>query len=169
VFGVSFFFSLPLSFIALLIYIIMKYLITLLAFLSSAFALVPPQPTKTIEQVPSIQTQATPTQQPERYAYKWSKRDVDDTLSMYENWANDCNDDDSNVNIAVSGGVNNLWQTVTNTVYCGNGNVKTVTKTVTAKATETATASKGVGGGKKSKDSCDAKCWSTYLWRKLYI
>ncbi|KAI7903373.1 uncharacterized protein BX663DRAFT_434048 [Cokeromyces recurvatus] len=117
--------------------------------------------------MPTKRSEATPTTPP---YHPIVKRDVEDTLSLYEFWANACNHDDNYAHVAVSG-VNNLWQTVTSTVYCGNGQLRTVTKTVTARATATVT-KKGGGSGSSSnhgsKPSCDAKCWSTYLWRKVY-
>lgn len=125
--------------------------------------MIQPLPTRTIDSVASANT-GIPTQAPDaRYLYK---RDLDDTLSLYENWASDCNDNnDNNAKIAVDD-LNNLWQTVTSTVYCGNNKVKTVTKTITATKSTTTTKSSGGSGGSKggNKTQCDAKCWSTYLW-----
>ncbi|KAI9478134.1 MAG: hypothetical protein EXX96DRAFT_569683 [Benjaminiella poitrasii] len=126
-----------------------------------------PRPTRTIdnEAILTKRSHGTPTVPPYR---NLAKRDVEDTLSMYEFWADACNNNDNYANVAVSG-INNLWQTVTSTVYCGNGHVKTVTKTVTAKTTATVTkkgdgSSGGSGKNNGSKTSCDDKCWSTYLW-----
>lgn len=134
-----------------------------LLFISSIYGIViQPLPTRTIDSVASANT-GIPTQAPDaRYLYK---RDLDDTLSLYENWASDCNDNnDNNAKIAVDD-LNNLWQTVTSTVYCGNNKVKTVTKTITAtKSTTTTKSSGGSGGSKGGKTQCDDKCWSTYLW-----
>lgn len=130
-------------------------------------AIVIQQPTRTVDSnIVLNKRQGLPTAIPTAH---YIKRDLEDTLSLYENWANDCNDkskdQDNNAKIAVSD-LNNLWQTVTNTVYCGNGKLKTVTKTVTA--TKSSSTSKGSSGNKNngSKDvKCDDKCWSTYLWR----
>lgn len=138
-----------------------------LLFISSIYGIViQPLPTRTIDSVASANT-GIPTQAPDaRYLYK---RDLDDTLSLYENWASDCNDNnDNNAKIAVDD-LNNLWQTVTSTVYCGNNKVKTVTKTITATKSTTTTKSSGGSGGSKggNKTQCDAKCWSTYLWRRF--
>jgi hypothetical protein len=126
-----------------------------------------PQPTRTADVLKRGGQQETgaPTPVPKNH---FIKRDIEDTLSLYENWAYDCTNNDNNANIAVSG-LNNLWQTVTSTVYCGNGNVKTITKTITAtKGTVTTTVgggSSGSSGNGGGRPSCDAKCWSTYLWR----
>ncbi|CAO3627874.1 unnamed protein product [Mucor hiemalis] len=135
-----------------------------LLFISSIYGIViQPLPSRTIDSVASGNT-GVPTQAPDARFYK---RDLDDTLSLYENWASDCNDNnDNNAKIAVDD-LNQLWQTVTSTVYCGNNKVKTVTKTVTA--TKSTTTTKGSGGsssGNKGgkKTQCDDKCWSTYLW-----
>lgn len=127
-------------------------------------AIVIQQPTRTVDSnIVLNKRQGSPTALPTAH---YIKRDLEDTLSLYENWADDCsnNNDNNNAKVAVSD-LNNLWQTVTNTVYCGNGKLKTVTKTVTA--TKSSSTSKGSSGkkdgGKKVK--CDDKCWSTYLWR----
>ncbi|CAO3665304.1 unnamed protein product [Rhizopus stolonifer] len=115
---------------------------------SVAYALIPTQ-TRLIDR---------PTPAPERYM----KRDVADTLSLYENWADTCNSKKNQVNLAVSD-LNGLWQTVTNTVYCGNGQKVTVTKTVTATATTTSKSSSS-GSSNRGNTACDSKCWSDYLW-----
>jgi hypothetical protein len=138
----------------------------LLLLACSVYAIViQPQPTRTIDVGVMKRNEGVPTAAPHQ---RYIKRDLEDTLSLYENWANDCtgNNDDNNAKVAVSD-LNNLWQTVTSTVYCGNGQLKTITKTVTAKATATVT--KGTGGSgssNKPNKGCDDKCWSTYLWRK---
>ncbi|CEP07444.1 hypothetical protein [Parasitella parasitica] len=123
-----------------------------------AIVIQPPQPTRTADGGTIIKrNQGVPTPAP-----RFIKRDLEESLILYENWANDCNNKyDNNAKVAVSG-LNNLWQTVTSTVYCGNGNVKTVTKTVTA--TKARATSKGSGNSSGKKTTCDDKCWSTYLW-----
>lgn len=145
----------------------MKLLLLLCLFVSTIYAIViQPLPTPTVDSgVLLNRRQGSPTEAPVAH---YIKRDLDDTLSLYENWANDCTGDDSNnAKVAVSD-LNNLWQTVTSTVYCGNGNVKTLTKTITAtktsttKSSSTTVPSSSSGGG---KTQCDDKCWSTYLWR----
>lgn len=129
-------------------------------------AIVIQQPTRTIDSGAVLnKRQETPTGFPTAH---YIKRDLEDTLSLYENWANDCNynDKDNHAKVAVSD-LNQLWQTVTTTVYCGNGKLKTVTKTVTA--TKSSTTNKGSNDkNKNDKVKCDDKCWSTYLWR-MYI
>lgn len=146
----------------------MKSQLALLLLLAcSVYAIViQPHPTRTVDVGVMKRSEGVPTVAPN---HRYMKRDLEDTLSLYENWANDCtgNNGDNNAKVAVSD-LNNLWQTVTNTVYCGNGKLKTVTKTVTAKATSTVTKGSGGSGGKnKPKKGCDDKCWSTYLWRKF--
>lgn len=143
----------------------MKSQLALLLLLAcSVYAIViQPHPTRTVDVGVMKRSEGVPTVAPN---HRYMKRDLEDTLSLYENWANDCtgNNGDNNAKVAVSD-LNNLWQTVTNTVYCGNGKLKTVTKTVTAKATSTVTKGSGGSGGKnKPKKGCDDKCWSTYLW-----
>lgn len=146
-------------------------LLSLLLIVSTAvYAIViQPQPARTAAATTTAVTiikrnQGSPTPAPKRFI----KRDLEESLSLYENWANDCNNNDNHAKVAVSD-LNNLWQTVTSTVYCGNGNVKTITKTVTATRSTTTTKSSG-GGGKgnsgNNKPKCDDKCWSNYLWRK---
>lgn len=127
-----------------------------------------PLPTKTATIPTNGKHLDSPTPAPQK---RLVKRDVSDTLSLYEMWADDCNNNNNNnAKVAVSG-LNALWQTVTSTVYCGNGRVTTITKTVTA--TSTATATKGTGGsgssGGSKGNTCDDQCWSTYLWRKMCI
>jgi hypothetical protein len=145
----------------------MKLLIVLSLLIYSVYAIVlqpPPSPTAPSTAI-AKRSQGTPTHAPQRYV----KRDIDDTLSLYEYWASECTgDSDNNADIALSD-INNLWQTVTNTVYCGNNNVKTITKTITKTSTTTTKNSGGSGSkGGGSKTSCDDKCWSTYLWRKFF-
>lgn len=145
----------------------LRVVLLLLLALTAVYAIViRPQPTRTADGGAIIKrNQGLPTPAPKRFV----KRDLEESLSLYENWANDCNSDsDNNAKVAVSD-LNNLWQTVTSTVYCGNGNVKTVTKTVTATKSKTTTKSSGGSGGSSngSKTACDDKCWSTYLWRKI--
>ncbi|PHZ07839.1 uncharacterized protein RHIMIDRAFT_295572 [Rhizopus microsporus ATCC 52813] len=122
-----------------------------------------PLPTKTATVPTNGKHLDSPTPAPQK---RLVKRDVSDTLSLYEMWADDCNNNNkNNAKVAISG-LNALWQTVTSTVYCGNGRVTTITKTVTA--TSTATATKGTGGsgssGGSKGNTCDDQCWSTYLW-----
>jgi hypothetical protein len=140
-----------------------------LLFISFVHAsVIQPLPTRTADSA-AVLNKGSPTAAPSPH---FIKRDLEDTLSLYENWANDCNsgDDNNNAKIAVSD-LNNLWQTVTSTVYCGNGRLRTVTKTVTATKSTTTTKSSGGSGGSKGgkKTQCDDKCWSTYLWRKWYF
>lgn len=98
-----------------------------------------------------------------------AKRDnqIQATLSLYQDWASVCNNDNDNqdyqVNTDADASIRKLWQTVTETVYCGNGRVMTVTRTITATAIATAT----VYSGSDGQVECDAQCWSDYLWRKL--
>ncbi|KAL0074082.1 hypothetical protein F4703DRAFT_1936074 [Phycomyces blakesleeanus] len=113
---------------------------------------------------------AKPTDPPQLGHRAGSKRDLDDTLSLYQNWAKVCNsNNDKEINdklqdIRMRGvddpEVRKLWQTVTSTVYCGNGHVKTVTTTITTSAKPSATA---VPSGNGSF-TCDDTCWSDYLW-----
>lgn len=142
--------------------------LTLLICITNVYAATVPlaQPTPTVDLLIKRQQETgVPTPAPTNHLIK---RDLEDTLSLYENWANDCNNDDTNANVAISG-FNNLWQTVTSTVYCGNGYVKTVTKTITATKGTSITTTVVSGGsgssGNKKQPQCDAKCWSTYLWR----
>ncbi|KAG0949230.1 hypothetical protein G6F57_007938 [Rhizopus arrhizus] len=121
--------------------------------------LLPPQPTKTAGIIDGQRRIEYPTAAPDK---RHVKRDLADTLSLYENWAHDCNNQKNNVKVAVSD-LNGLWQTVTSTVYCGNGQVVTVTKTVTAKPSSTATLTSTTTKG-SSNTTCDSECWSTYLW-----
>ncbi|GAN01143.1 hypothetical protein MAM1_0005c00574 [Mucor ambiguus] len=147
----------------------MKFLLCLLllAVFNAIHAIViQPQPTRTADGAGALirRHQGSPTPAPKRFI----KRDLEESLSLYENWANDCNynnNGDNNAKVAVSD-LNNLWQTVTSTVYCGNGNMKTVTKTVTATKQTTTTKSSGGSGSSSGnkKPTCDDKCWSTYLW-----
>ncbi|CAO0792512.1 unnamed protein product [Mucor circinelloides] len=144
----------------------MKFQLGLLLLVLTAIhaIVIQPQPTRTADGGAIIRrNQGSPTPAPKRFI----KRDLEESLSLYENWANDCNNNnnDNNAKVAVSD-LNNLWQTVTSTVYCGNGNVKTITKTVTATKQRTTTKSSGGSGGSSGnkKPTCDDKCWSTYLW-----
>lgn len=158
------------SSLSLLITMKFQLCLLLLAVFTTAIhaIVIQPQPTRTADAGALLRRQqGSPTPAPKRFI----KRDLEESLSLYENWANDCNynnNNDNNAKVAVSD-LNNLWQTVTSTVYCGNGNVKTVTKTVTATKQTTTTKSSGGSGGSSSgnkKPACDDKCWSTYLWRK---
>ena len=152
------------------------YLLFLILSIYHAYAVViQPLPTRTIERGDILKRSATiqgnnkPTQMAVQRHHK--RDDIDNALSMYEFWADSCKDDNNNVKVAVSD-LNNLWQTITTTVYCGNNQVKTVTKTITAKATSTVTkgGSSGSNDGKKgSGTSCNDKCWSDYLWRKYFF
>ncbi|CAO3588174.1 unnamed protein product [Absidia cylindrospora] len=63
--------------------------------------------------------------------------------------------------ISIDPKLQKLWQTVTQTVNCGHGTVKTVTETITATATATTTST---GTPPPDPPSCDGKCWSNYLW-----
>ncbi|KAI9250034.1 hypothetical protein BY458DRAFT_525016 [Sporodiniella umbellata] len=125
----------------------MKYILLVYLF-SVVYALIP---TQTYVRQQSIDR---PTPAPERHM----KRDVEEVLSLYENWADSCNQR-NNVQVDLPN-VNGLWKTLTSTVYCGNGQRVTVTKTVTA--TTTAKTNGGKGGG--GNTTCDSKCWSDYLW-----
>jgi hypothetical protein len=90
--------------------------------------------------------------------------DLQATLNLYQNWASICNEEDDyrgyrkNVVLDNDPKLQQLWQTVTKTVNCGHGTIKTVTKT--KKVASTATAFKG------TLPVCTGKCWSDYLWRK---
>ncbi|KAI8343181.1 hypothetical protein BC941DRAFT_410630 [Chlamydoabsidia padenii] len=90
-----------------------------------------------------------------------ARRDLQQTLSLYQDWYSICNDDQDNakVQIAADPSLRQLWQTVTTTVNCGNGYTKTKTKTITATATSTV-----YPGQKPPAFACTGKCWSDYLW-----
>ncbi|KAI8990988.1 hypothetical protein BDF20DRAFT_842072 [Mycotypha africana] len=148
----------------------MKLCVLLLCLICSVTAIViQPRPTATLSSstiaTAAVVARGSPTPAPRAL----QKRDVEDTLSLYEFWADACEnkyDADTNVKVAVSD-LNMLWQTVTTTVYCGNGKLKTVTKTVTKTSTTTKTKGASSGGGSgssKKNNSCDNKCWSNYLW-----
>lgn len=111
---------------------------------------------------PTPTTTSQPTPPPP--ALNLAKRDGDlqATLSLYQNWASVCNGNavQAVASIGVDPKVQQLWQTVTQTVNCGHGMVKTVTKTITATATATYSPS-------PEAPPCDGKCWSDYLWRKF--
>ncbi|KAI8368616.1 hypothetical protein EDC96DRAFT_504990 [Choanephora cucurbitarum] len=147
------------------------FLLFLILSIYHAYAVViQPLPTRTIERGDMLKRSATIQRNTEPTVMaveRYHKRDdIDNALSMYEFWADSCKDDNNNVKVAVSD-LNNLWQTVTTTVYCGNNQVKTVTKTITAKATSTVTkggSSSSNDGKKGSGTSCNDKCWSDYLW-----
>lgn len=102
-------------------------------------------------------------------AVQLAKRDnVQATLSLYQDWAAVCNGNDDSEKIDtknVDANLRQLWQTVTETVYCGNNRVKTVTKTVTAVATATETVS---SDDDEDGSICDSQCWSDYLWRNYH-
>ncbi|KAI7889212.1 uncharacterized protein EV154DRAFT_604209 [Mucor mucedo] len=144
----------------------MKISLLLCLFVPAIYAIViQPLPTATVDSGAVLNKRLeSPTAAP---VLRHIKRDLEDTLSLYENWANDCTgNNDNNAKVAVSD-LNNLWSTVTSTVYCGNGNVKTLTKTVTATKTSTSKSSstnKSSSSSKGNKVKCDDKCWSTYLW-----
>ncbi|KAI9272963.1 hypothetical protein BDA99DRAFT_499644 [Phascolomyces articulosus] len=110
---------------------------------------------------PSI---ASPTEAPHLQRKRIVKRaNVQETLSLYQDWAKDCsddNEDDQGGDVARNQNLRQLWQTVT--VYCGNNHVKTITKT----RTETAVATETVSSGHDDDDDvkCDDQCWSDYLW-----
>lgn len=103
------------------------------------------------------------------------KRDDQSNLDLYQNWASMCRNKNNIAMVAIdqnatdnSAGVNlsinNLWQTVTQTVNCGGGHALTVTKTITATSIATHTSSSGSSGL-----NCIGQCWSDYLWRKCGI
>ncbi|ORZ10853.1 hypothetical protein BCR42DRAFT_422196 [Absidia repens] len=127
------------------------------------------KPTPTATQVsPSSSSSIQPTQPPQKRHL--AKRELQQTLSLYQDWYSICNNDDQDdggkgkqnaakVNVA-DPSIRQLWQTVTTTVNCGNGNVKTKTKTITATATATST----VYPGHEPAFRCTDKCWSDYLW-----
>lgn len=102
-------------------------------------------------------------------AIRLAKRDnVQATLSLYKDWAAVCNGNANFEEIDTKGvdaNLRQLWQTVTETVYCGNNRVKTVTKTITTTATATETVSSD-DDDDDDGTSCDSQCWSDYLWRK---
>jgi hypothetical protein len=108
-------------------------------------------------------TPTTPSQPTTPPAFNLVKRDdnLQATLSLYQNWASVCNGNavQAVASIGVDPKIQQLWQTVTQTVNCGHGTVKTVTKTITATATATYSPS-------PKAPPCDGKCWSDYLWRK---
>ncbi|SAM04311.1 hypothetical protein [Absidia glauca] len=90
-----------------------------------------------------------------------ARRGLQQTLSLYQDWYDICNDqdDDDKAKVkVVDPSVRQLWQTVTTTVNCGNGYTKTKTKTITATATAT------VVPGQEPAFKCTDKCWSDYLW-----
>ncbi|KAI9484799.1 hypothetical protein BDB00DRAFT_878418 [Zychaea mexicana] len=89
------------------------------------------------------------------------RTNVQETLSLYQDWAKDCNseNDEDIDDTEVNENIRKLWQTVT--VYCGNNHVKTVTKTRTATATATETVS---SDDEDDEVACDDQCWSDYLW-----
>jgi hypothetical protein len=131
-----------------------------------ASCIVLPTATKTIAVSQSTASAAgTPT------AVAIYKRDDQSNLDLYQNWASMCRDRNNIAMIATdqnatdnspgnSLSINNLWQTVTQTVNCGGGHALTVTKTITATSTSTPTALSSSGF------SCTGQCWSDYLWRK---
>ncbi|KAL1936264.1 hypothetical protein VTP01DRAFT_398 [Rhizomucor pusillus] len=100
-------------------------------------------------------------------AIRLAKRDnVQATLSLYKDWAAVCNGNADFEEIDTKGvdaNLRQLWQTVTETVYCGNNRVKTVTKTITTTATATETVSSD-NDDDDDGTSCDSQCWSDYLW-----
>lgn len=129
-----------------------------------------PTPTKTTPAL-FVPSSASPTQKP--VLVRRNNQEVQATLSLYMDWAAACNNDDDSadaqVNLAsVDPKLKQLWQTVTQTVYCGNGHVKTRTKTVTATATATETSSSGDDNGDDGV-KCDDQCWSDYLWRTFLL
>ncbi|KAI8388165.1 uncharacterized protein BYT42DRAFT_642429 [Radiomyces spectabilis] len=140
----------------------------LLAFLSivgwvQAYVILP---TPTVKGNHELQALASPTAAPDSRSSnrRLARRQLEENLSLYQNWADVCNNEKgNNVRIQLDNqDVRQLWQTVTETVYCGHGQVKTVTKTVTAKSTATSTVY--VDKDKNKKPKCDDKCWSDYLW-----
>ncbi|KAI8981561.1 hypothetical protein BDB01DRAFT_794615 [Pilobolus umbonatus] len=86
------------------------------------------------------------------------KRDVEETLSIYQNWADACNKKINHAMIDVSD-LQDLRNTETTTIYCGKNKVTKVTRTVT-----TTRYTKSKTTTKHKKVQCDDKCWSTYLW-----
>ncbi|CAO3627852.1 unnamed protein product [Cunninghamella echinulata] len=136
-----------------------------------------PSPTKTSiipKEVIVAKVKAVPTNAPHPALVK---RTLKQTLSLFQDWHSICNEKNDNIKVVDSGNDNNnnpqanvqldiplqqLWKTVTTTVNCGNGHVKTVTKTVTA--TTTATATETVDGNEPFF-KCTDECWNSYLWR----
>jgi hypothetical protein len=115
------------------------------------------QPTPT---GPTPSTSLVPTPPPHA---PMARRGLQQTLSLYQDWHDICNDqdDDDKAKVkVVDASVRQLWQTVTTTVNCGNGYTKTKTKTITATATAT------VVPGQEPAFKCTDKCWSDYLWCK---
>ncbi|KAI7850036.1 hypothetical protein BDC45DRAFT_539576 [Circinella umbellata] len=117
-------------------------------------------PTPTINSNEINVAKPSPTTAP-AYKKRIVKRaNVQETLSLYQDWAKDCNDNEDNSKEDTKGNekLRQLWQTVT--VYCGNNHVKTVTKT----RTETAVATQTVSPDDDNDVKCDDQCWSDYLW-----
>ncbi|KAI8096905.1 uncharacterized protein BX664DRAFT_346929 [Halteromyces radiatus] len=122
-------------------------------------------PTQTSPSIQSASIQPVQPTQPPSHSQYLVKRDDDNiqaTLSLYQNWASVCNNDNNNqvaVAISIDPKMQQLWQTVTQTVNCGHGTVKTVTRTITATATATTS-----GTNPTNTPTCDQQCWSDYLW-----
>ncbi|CAO3613339.1 unnamed protein product [Cunninghamella blakesleeana] len=129
--------------------------------LSHAYIIPSPTP---VNLSPSKSVKSKPTDAP-HHKRIIEKRDLQATLYLYQNWASICNDRGSNnkniqvSNVSVDPSIRQLWKTVTQTVNCGRGTVKTVTTTITSTATATVTAP----ADSKPPD-CDDQCWSDYLW-----
>ncbi|KAI8088654.1 uncharacterized protein BX664DRAFT_331025 [Halteromyces radiatus] len=116
-----------------------------------------PTPTPSTPQKQQQQPQLYPTEAPQHR--RLVKRELQQTLELYQDWHDICNDDDSNAKVnVVNPSLQQLWQTITTTVNCGNGYIKTKTTTITATATAT------VYTGNPAPYQCVDKCWSDYLW-----
>ncbi|KAI9308610.1 hypothetical protein BJ944DRAFT_174553 [Cunninghamella echinulata] len=148
---------------------VLNILIITLLFNIFSHAYVIPSPTP-INLSPSKSINIKPTDPPQHHNLKkvLGKRELQATLSLYQFWANVCNGrNDNNKDVQVSAGVSidpnirQFWKTVTETVNCGNGKIKTVTTTITATATATATVT---DPGYNKPPECDSQCWSDYLW-----
>ncbi|KAI9320704.1 hypothetical protein BX666DRAFT_2130887 [Dichotomocladium elegans] len=121
-------------------------------------ALVPLKPTATIP-YQAGDVRVLPTGAPDIEGRKLVKRNnVQETLSMIQDWANDCNRDSGIVDKDVNADIRQLWHTTT--IYCGNNKVKTVTRTKTVHSSPTGSPS----SPDDDKYTCDAQCWSDYLW-----
>ncbi|RCI01847.1 hypothetical protein CU098_012008, partial [Rhizopus stolonifer] len=126
----------------------MKYLLFVLLL---CFRWITCIPTKTIYTLQTTTvTESTPTP-------VLVKRDVQDDLELYQNWASMCRNRDHIKAAAVvnASDINRLWKTVTQTINCGGGTAVTVTTTITASPTSQP---------EPSSNDCTGQCWSDYLW-----
>ncbi|KAI8378521.1 hypothetical protein BD560DRAFT_325218 [Blakeslea trispora] len=128
--------------------------ILLLSLIETSLCITLPTKTAYALQARTVMPIGTPTHAPLR------KRDVEDDLELYQNWASMCRNRDNHKELmaasAVVSDLNDLWKTVTETVNCGGGTAVTVTTTVRATPTSKPSSSK--------PPSCHGQCWSDYLW-----